>query len=303
MTKHRSENPFNWMTPDVTVILTSFEQEQLLAQAVRMLCETTFTTRMELLVIDDASKTGFEEVRKLCEVYAERFHTVRLLRMDRNCGVSVVRNVGIEEAKGRYLHFHDGDDLWLPEGWGESVRRMDQDGLTLSVTGLRAIAGPKYPDPIPAPVPSVIHPMFHFPLDTLPYAHTNLVRRDVKTRYRVAPTHRTRFWDFPTSGEDNFFKIEVAAEGPYARFGEFKIFRGEHWGSEFNPPQWHAPTHAEIVVAAFVVRRSDLWTEDALRKARLLLRGIGFEPDEVAAELDTTAESYLGGPVSYSEAL
>lgn len=291
------------MTPAITVILTSFEQEHLLAQAVRMLCETTGTRKMELLVIDDASAKGFDAVRKLCEDYAERFHSVRLLRMDRNCGVSIVRNVGIEEAKGRYLHFHDGDDLWLPEGWAEGVQRMDQDGLHLSVTGVRAINGTDYPDPVPPAVPSVIHPMFYFPLDNLPYANTFLVSRDVKARYLVGPTYGTRFWPTPTSGEDHFFKIEAAAEGAYARFGEYRIFRGEHWGTPFNPPQWHERTFSEISFAAFVLHRRDLFTHRLVQESGKSLRARGIEPSEAIAELTRPAEEYLRGPVAYSEVL
>ena len=292
------------MSPDVTIILTSYEQELLLEQAVRLLCESEFTPHMELLVVDDASGKGFEMVKGLCHRASEHFGSVRLLRMDRNYGPSIVRNVGIEESSGRYLHFHDGDDLWL-DHWAGTVERMDRDGLTLSVTGLRSISGPEFPDPIPPPVPEFVHPMFHFPLDGLPYAHTNLVRRDVKTRYRAALTFPTRFWAVPTSGEDNFFKIEVAAEGmpevKHARFGEHRIFRANHWGTRYNPPQWHMPTYAEIALAGFFVRCADFIAADLVVKSYNWLEDQGFDPSEVAAELDRPAEDFIGAAPTYHE--
>jgi len=290
------------VTPDVTIILTSFEQELLLEQAVRMLLTSEFVPHMELLVVDDASGKGLTMIKGLCHRAREGgFGQVRLIRMDSNYGPSIARNVGIEEAAGRYLHFHDGDDLWMPEGWAEGVERMDRDRLTLSVTGLRTISGVMYPKKIGPPVPEHVHPMFHFPLDSLPYATTFLVRRDVKTRYRAALTFPTKFWAVPTSGEDNFFKVEVAAEGDYARFGEYRVFRGNHWGTKYNPPQWHMPTYAEIAVAAFFVLRADLVDAGLVVKSYNWLEDQGFDPSEVAAELDRPAEDFLEGPPSYHE--
>lgn len=113
-------------------------------------------------------------------------------------------------------------------------------------------------------------------------------------------TLRTKFWAFPTSGEDNFFKIEVAAEGlprvRYARFGEYRIFRGNHWGTEYNPPQWHRPDFAEIALAAFYVLLADHVAADLVVESYNWLEDQGFDPSEVVAELDRPAEDFLSGP-------
>lgn len=274
--------------------MSCYEQEMLIGQAVKLLCQSEYLPRMELLIIDDASKEGVGIVQHHCKDAADAgFGRVRLLRMDKNVGVSTVRNVGIEEAQGRYLCFHDGDDLWL-DGWADGVKKMDEEGLLMLVTGLRVIAGPTLPDPIPPPVPPTVHPMFRFPLgETLPYAQTFLVAKRAKTRFKVSLTRPTRFWPVPTSGEDNFHKIEVAAEGPYDRLGENRIFRTDHWGSEVNPPQWHQPTHAELVVKAFHLLHPDLFLPEVVEAAEEWFAKEGLPADEVIAELEKPYDESL----------
>jgi len=286
---------------DLTIIMTSFEQEVLIGQAIRMLRTSAYLPHMELLVIDDASQEGFGIVQVLCQEAAEAgFGRVRLLRMDRNVGVSIVRNIGIEEAQGRYLHFHDGDDLWL-DGWADGVEVMDRDGLLILTTGLRAISGPGFPEQIPPPVPPSVHPLPVFPLDGLPFAQTFLVAKRSPTRFKAALTRPNRFWPTPPSGEDNFHKIETMAEGPFGRFGEFKIFRGNHWGSEVNPPQWHAPTYSDLVMKAFFLSHRDLFTEQVIEEAEAWFGAEGLPLDDVVAEMEKADEEVIGESLTWWE--
>ena len=66
------------------------------------------TDETELLLIDDCSTDNSGEV---CREYAENNTHVRYIRMEKNGGLSVVRNRTIAEAKGKWIHFADGDDL------------------------------------------------------------------------------------------------------------------------------------------------------------------------------------------------
>ena len=66
----------------------------------------------ELLCIDDASTDGTWEI---LQEYAQRDSRIRLLRQDRNQGLSVSRNRAIQEANGEYLLMLDGDDLFAPD--------------------------------------------------------------------------------------------------------------------------------------------------------------------------------------------
>jgi len=270
------------MQPDVTIVLTSYNQAMLVEQAVRMLSESNFTDRMELLIVDDASEVGVLWVEDVCRRASRTFPSVRLLRFAENRGVSEARNVGLAEATGRYVNFHDGDDLWL-DGWSESVERMDAEGLTMLVTGLRPLLGTAYPTETPGKTRKEVHPMFHFPLDDLPHVTPVLVRADVKTRFRVAPTRPTSFWLQPPSGEDVFFVAEVANEGPYARTeDDYRILRDGHHDSG----RWHGTDHLDVCLAAFKLLRHDLFSWPVVDEAVGLLSGKGLNPYAVAAVLE-----------------
>jgi glycosyltransferase involved in cell wall biosynthesis len=62
----------------------------------------------EVLVVDDGSK---DDGAKLVEAMHEQDPRIHLIRQN-NGGVSKARNTGIAQAKGDYLCFLDGDDLW-----------------------------------------------------------------------------------------------------------------------------------------------------------------------------------------------
>lgn len=69
----------------------------------------------EVLIIDDESP---DECGKICDEYARKYNHIRVIHQ-KNGGLSVVRNVGFEQAKGEWICFADGDD------W------MEKDALTI----------------------------------------------------------------------------------------------------------------------------------------------------------------------------
>jgi glycosyltransferase involved in cell wall biosynthesis len=61
---------------------------------------------MEVVVVDDASSDNTPEV-------VSQYKASRYIRLEKNAGPSVARNVGIKASKGKYVAFLDDDDLWL----------------------------------------------------------------------------------------------------------------------------------------------------------------------------------------------
>lgn len=64
--------------------------------------------QIEILLIDDGSP---DQSGRICEEYAKKDVRIRVFHQ-KNRGVSVARNVGIENASGEYIMFVDPDD-WL----------------------------------------------------------------------------------------------------------------------------------------------------------------------------------------------
>ena len=92
--------------PKVSVIVPVYNIEKLLQRCIDSILAQTFTD-FELLIIDDGSKDKSGEI---CDEYAEKDARIRVFHKQ-NGGVSSTRNLGRDEAKGKYIAFVDSDDF------------------------------------------------------------------------------------------------------------------------------------------------------------------------------------------------
>ena len=82
------------------------------------------TDETELLLIDDCSTNNSGDV---CREYAGKDSRIRYIRMEANGGLSCVRNRSIDEAKGKWVFFADGDDLLSLHFVETALRFCDSD--------------------------------------------------------------------------------------------------------------------------------------------------------------------------------
>ncbi len=92
--------------PKVSVIIPTFNRLPMLKEAVDSVLAQDFED-FELIVVDDGSTDG---TASEIERYGGR---VKIIRHQKNRGVSAARNSGIGHAKGKYIGFLDSDDLWV----------------------------------------------------------------------------------------------------------------------------------------------------------------------------------------------
>lgn len=95
--------------PSVSVIIPTYNRAHLVSRAIRSVLGQTYQD-FEIIVVDDASVDGTEEVVK-------SFDDPRIsyIRHEQNQGGSAARNTGIRAARGEYIAFLDSDDEWLAE--------------------------------------------------------------------------------------------------------------------------------------------------------------------------------------------
>ncbi|MAS04934.1 MAG: hypothetical protein CL534_09660 [Ahrensia sp.] len=94
-------------SPDVTVILTIYNNEKYIEQAVRSLRKQSFRS-FEVLCIEDCSTDRSYDRLQAAISGDPRF---RIIRHEANKGVAAAWNTGIEQATGSYLVCLDGDDF------------------------------------------------------------------------------------------------------------------------------------------------------------------------------------------------
>ena len=90
--------------PEVSVIIPAYNSARYVTDAVDSVLAQTFKD-FEVLVIDDGSTDDTESVMRR---YGSQVRYIR----QQNGGVSVARNRGIRESRGRYVAFLDADDTW-----------------------------------------------------------------------------------------------------------------------------------------------------------------------------------------------
>lgn len=95
--------------PEVSVIVPVYKVELYLRQCLDSVLAQTFTD-FELILIDDGSP---DNCGVICDEYAMRDDRIHVIHQ-KNAGQGEARNVGMDQAVGKYLVFLDSDDYWLP---------------------------------------------------------------------------------------------------------------------------------------------------------------------------------------------
>jgi hypothetical protein len=96
--------------PTVSVLLTSYNRERYIAASIESVLAQTFTD-YELLITDNCST---DRTLDIARSFERRDPRVRVVVNERNLGQFGNRNRAAELARGRFLKYHDSDDLMYP---------------------------------------------------------------------------------------------------------------------------------------------------------------------------------------------
>lgn len=115
----------------VSVIIPTYNCGEYLTCAIQSVLRQDVD--LEIILIDDASTDGTEEVvKKLKESSA---YPIYYIRNPKNLGVSASRNRGAEAAKGEYIAYLDADDWWADEKLKRQLIRLKQTNGVFCYTG------------------------------------------------------------------------------------------------------------------------------------------------------------------------
>ena len=116
--------------PKVSVIMSVYNGEKYLAEAIESVLSQTLSS-LELLVVDDCSTDGSAAIVR---EYANRDERIRLLQHDRNQGSASARNSGIAASRGEFIAEMDCDDISLPQRLEKQVEYL-QSHPNIGVVG------------------------------------------------------------------------------------------------------------------------------------------------------------------------
>ncbi len=114
--------------PLVSIITPIFNSEKYLPLTINSVKKQTITN-WELILIDDNSS---DNSYKIAEEFAREDNRIKLIRNKQNLGPAITRNIGIKEAKGRYIAFLDSDDEWLPKKLEKQIKFLNSQDLAFT---------------------------------------------------------------------------------------------------------------------------------------------------------------------------
>ncbi len=119
----------------VSVIMPAYNCEAFIAESVRSVQAQTYEN-WELLIVDDCSSDNTLQVINEFAVSDDR---IKVLVNEKNSGAAISRNYAMREAKGKWIAFLDGDDLWLPEKLEKQIFFMEKNDYHFSFTSYKQI--------------------------------------------------------------------------------------------------------------------------------------------------------------------
>ena len=122
------------MNPLVSIVITTYNQGAYIEQTIRSVLSQTYSP-YEVIVVDDGST---DDTPARISPFEREVIYIR----QENQGVAGSRNTGIRKAKGDYIAFLDGDDLWLPEKLSVQV----EAAIRYPDSGLIVVDGTEFTD-------------------------------------------------------------------------------------------------------------------------------------------------------------
>ena len=116
--------------PTVSIIVPVYNGEQVIRRCVDSVLKQSFTDWELLLINDGSTDSSFQ----ICQEYADTYQNIFAFHKE-NEGVSVTRNIGIQEAKGIYVKFVDCDDYLEQDHIKLLVERMEDSEADLVISG------------------------------------------------------------------------------------------------------------------------------------------------------------------------
>jgi glycosyltransferase involved in cell wall biosynthesis len=123
----------NDQAPLVSIVMIFLNAETFMRETIESVLAQTYRP-LEILLVDDGSTDASPAIAR---EYAGRYPFVRLFEHEGhvNRGISITRNLGIANCRGKYMAFMDADDTWSPEKLAGEVALLNENPWAGMVAG------------------------------------------------------------------------------------------------------------------------------------------------------------------------
>ena len=108
----------------VSVIIPTFNRESTLKDSINSVLNQTYKD-IEVILVDDGSTDNTKQI--VSEINDERLKYY----YKENAGACAARNDGVKFARGKYIAFHDSDDIWHASKLEKQVKKIKEEKCDL----------------------------------------------------------------------------------------------------------------------------------------------------------------------------
>ena len=120
--------------PEISVIVPVHNCEKYIEKCINSILNQTFKD-FELILVNDGSS---DNSGKVCDYFKEKDSRVKIVHQ-KNMGVSVARNVGLDVSEGKYIGFIDGDDYIESDMYEFLYNNIKKNEAEVAICGIANI--------------------------------------------------------------------------------------------------------------------------------------------------------------------
>ncbi|MEK4065689.1 glycosyltransferase family 2 protein [Peribacillus sp. FSL R5-0717] len=119
----------------VSIITPTYNSERFIRETIESVRNQSYQD-WEMIIVDDCSN---DNTCNIIKTFYKEDTRIKLVMLKKNSGAAVARNTAISKAKGRFIAFLDGDDLWDPLKLEKQLDFMVKNNCAFSFTKYRII--------------------------------------------------------------------------------------------------------------------------------------------------------------------
>ena len=132
------------INPKISVVIPVYNVEKYIEDCIQSIVNQTFHD-IEIIFVDDC---GTDNSMAIVEKYAKKDKRIKIIKHEKNSGLSASRNTGIKYSSTPYLMFCDSDDFYAPTMCQEMLNAIEKSGADIAVCGIKVIYETKIDDNI-----------------------------------------------------------------------------------------------------------------------------------------------------------
>lgn len=125
----------------VSVLVPIYGVEKYIEKCVVSLMEQKYND-IEFVFVDDCSKDkSMEILRNTIEYYPTRYSQIKIIKHQKNCGLSATRNTAFENSTGDYVIHLDSDDYFDEDMISQMVNKVEKENADMVVCDIKVEYG------------------------------------------------------------------------------------------------------------------------------------------------------------------